>query len=413
MKRKLAVAMTGVMAASMLSAFVSCAEEKTPITVWMGSWWEEEIPRIEEGFEEAYPEYDLQVSCLPINGYSDSAVTAILGGNAPDVLALDTLMLGTPIGQGLLQPLDDFMAEYEWSKEDFSEGVMMAGVVDDVTYAVPYRTGPAVMFYNKTLFDEAGVEYPTNDMDYDTFLEKCIALTDTEKGIYGFGIAGSKNDPANVITSLSPFLATNGASLLTEDNSAANTSSPEFVTAVKQWAELYTVHKVVPEGCINYAFSADLRPMACNGTLAMCPMDPSTASKMDGYAEENGFEYGYVTREGTGDRAGGWHFTIPVGAKNVEGAKAFMNYFLTPEILADQNIVQPGVKACQEMGAWASELYSVYWEQDAKCNFIMPIVPQYNQIQDIVIGELQNILQETVTIEEGCAAMAEKIDAIL
>lgn len=385
--------------------------EKEVVTAWMGSWWEDEIPRIEEGFEAKYPQYDLKVECLPINNYTETAVSAILGGSAPDALALDTLMLGTPIGQGLLQPMDDFMDEYGWSKDDFSEGVMNAGIADDTIYAVPYRTGPCVLFYNKTLFDKAGVEYPSDNMPYDEFLEICKKLTDTKNGVYGFGIAATKNDPANCMSSLGMFLGSTGGKILSDDGSEVTINSPESIEGIQNWVRLYT-EGVVPEGCINYAWSADLYPMAQNGQLAMIPMDPVTASGIGEYAKANSFEYGFCVNPGSTDRVGGWHWTLPTGVKNPEGAKAFIDYFMQPEVISAQNIVQPAVKAAQSLGAWGSEEYEVFWRADANCTYILPVVPEYTEIQNIVITELQNVLQGSEDVETGCNAMADQIKAL-
>lgn len=385
--------------------------EKEVVTAWMGSWWEDEIPRIEEGFEEKYPQYDLQVECLPINNYTETAVSSILGGSAPDALALDTLMLGTPIGQNLLQPMEEFMEEYGWSTDDFSEGVMNAGIVDDTIYAVPYRTGPTALFYNKTLFDEAGVEYPSDNMPYDEFMDICKKLTDADKGVYGFGIAATKNDPANCMSSLGMFLGSSGGAILSDDYSEVTINSPESIEGIQNWVSLYT-EGVVPEGCINYAWSADLYPMAQNGQLAMIPMDPVTASTIGDYAEANNFEYGFCVNPGSTDRVGGWHWTIPTGVKNPEGAKAFIDYFLQPEVISAQNIVQPAVIESQDMGAWGSEEYEVFWKADANATYVLPVVPEYTEIQNILITELQNILQGSEDVETGCNTMAEQMKAL-
>lgn len=414
LKKTLATTLGFTMAASVMCAgTVSAAEkEKEVVSVWIGSWWADEVPRIEAGFEEKYPDIDVQIECLPNNNWVDTAVTAIVGGNAPDVLALDTIMLGTPIGQNLLQPMDDFMEQYGWSTDDFSSGVMNASIVDGITYAIPYRTGPTALFYNKTLFDQAGLDYPTDAMDLETFRSDVEALTDAENGIYGFGIAADKADPANCMSSICMFIYSMGGSFLNEDNTASNMLSEETLAGLKYWCDLYT-DGLVPEGCISYGWARDLYPMAQNGQLAMIPVDPVTASDMEQYAQANGFEYGLVTNPGGVDRVGGWHWTVPVGAKNVDGAYKFIDYFLTPEVISAQNIVQPAVKDAQNLGAWGDESYDVFWRDDAQCTATLPVIPQWTEIQNTIITELQNILQGAETVEEGAAVMDEKINAIL
>ncbi|MBU9744952.1 sugar ABC transporter substrate-binding protein [Lachnospiraceae bacterium ASD3451] len=389
------------------------AGEKTKITAWMGSWWESEVPRLKAGFEEKYPEYELTIECLPINNYIEAAVTSILGGNAPDALALDGLMVATPVGQNLLQPLDDFMSRYGWEQDQFSPGAMKNGIMNDTVYAVPYRTAPNAMFYNKTLFDKAGLPYPTDNMPLDQFLETAEKLTNASEGVYGYGIAGSKNDPANVITSLGCFLWSKGGDFLTEDMTASAMDTAESVEGVKFWSELYTKYKVVPEGCINYAISADLIPMAQNGQLAMVPIDAVSASSMDEYAKKNGFEWDMCVAPGTEDRAAAWLWTIPAGAKNVDGAEKFIDYFLQPEVLADQDVVMPAVIEAQSIGVWTDPLYEAFWRADANAKKFPPLTPQWNEIQNIVITGLQNVLQGAATPEDACKSMSDEINGLL
>ena len=57
--------------------------------------------------------------------------------------------------------------------------------VDGVQYAIPFRSDFWVLFYNKDLFDAAGVDLPTNDMTWAQYAELAKKLTDKEKDVYG------------------------------------------------------------------------------------------------------------------------------------------------------------------------------------------------------------------------------------
>ena len=50
------------------------------LTIWMGSWWEDQIPAIVEAYKDVKPNVNLTIEALPVNGYVDKAVTTILGG---------------------------------------------------------------------------------------------------------------------------------------------------------------------------------------------------------------------------------------------------------------------------------------------------------------------------------------------
>ena len=63
------------------------------LTIWMGSWWEDQIPAIVEAYKDVKPNVNLTIEALPVNGYVDKAVTTILGGGGPDILAVDVTQM--------------------------------------------------------------------------------------------------------------------------------------------------------------------------------------------------------------------------------------------------------------------------------------------------------------------------------
>ena len=73
-------------------------------------------------------------------------------------------------------PLDDMvkesgidMAPYQGSDEGIRIG--------DQLYGLPFRNDYYVLYYNKTLFDKAGVEYPKHDMTWDEYRELAKKMT--------------------------------------------------------------------------------------------------------------------------------------------------------------------------------------------------------------------------------------------
>jgi multiple sugar transport system substrate-binding protein len=393
-----------------LLAPVALAEQN--INVWMGSWWAPFIPTIEEKFAADNPGYTVHVEPVPINNYLENVVTSIVGGTAPDVVALDALHIPTLVGQGLLLPLDKFYADSGLTAADFSPSMYQAGVTDGISYNVPYRSAPCVLFYNKTLFDAAGLAYPTNDWSFDDLLQAAIKLTDKDKGIYGFAIGTSNADPANVMTNFAPILWGFGADFLNEDLTASAMNTQAAVDAVKWFVELHTKYDVVPEGCVNYTLANDEWPMAANGQIAMIQMGDSMASTIEQKSAELGYEYGYCLEVGSHTRGGGWGYSIPSTIKDPTAAELYIKWFVTSGILADQSIVLPGVIADQHQGMWATDLYDTWYEADQTA-MLCPNTPKWTEIQNAVIIELQKALNSEVTPEEAVANMDSQITSIL
>ena len=384
--------------------------ENTEITVWLLSWWENEVDRLQKEFAEENPGYTCKIELVPINNYVENAATSIMGGNSPDVLALDGLMIPTLVSQNMLRPLDDMMDRYELTPDLYSEVAYNAGVTDGVPYAIPYRICSSGLWYNKTMFDKAGVDYPTADMSFDEFLKTCKALTIPGEQ-YGYGIAASKSDPSNVMTSFAPVLWGFGGDFLNDDMTQCVLNTPESIAGIKYWVNLYTKEKVVPEGCINYAITKDLFPLAMNQQIAMIPMADGPLVNVDQYAHEGGFEWDMTLLPGHA-RAAGWYLTIPVSTKKVEGAELFIDWFTKPEVLARQNAVLPAVLEAQKMGNWADPFWDIFWEVDTDTKSC-PNTPQWTQIQTIVTEQLQKALLEEITPEEAAQNMYNQVSELL
>ena len=376
-------------AAAPSATHVQAADGDQVVTVWLLSWWENERERIIKEFAEANPGYTVNIEMMPINKYSENVATAVIGGNPPDVVALDILFIPTLASRNLLLPLDDFMSRNDLSPDLYTKSVYDAGVIDGKNYAIPFRICPASLFYNKTMFDAAGLDYPNADTDFDEFLEISKKLTIPGKQ-YGYGIAAAKTDPSNVMSSFAPVLFGMGGDILNEDLTKAVLDTPEAIAAITWWTDLYTKYKVVPEGTINYSNTRDLTPMAMNQQIAMIYMADAVLKRVAPYAEENKFEWGYTRLPGL-PRACGWSASITATAKNVEAAEVFIKWFTDPDVLGSQTEATPAVLAAQTKGVWADSFWQEYYDV-AEHTKPIPVTPYWTPIQTVIIDELHNVL---------------------
>lgn len=91
------------------------------------------------------------------------------------------------------------------------------------------------MYYNPKLFDEAGLEYPTNEWTYDEFLAACEALK-TSMGKPPMGLMGSSNETTYHFWSR---LVTEGGSIFDENMEKVTFNSEFGVQAVRSVIDLY------------------------------------------------------------------------------------------------------------------------------------------------------------------------------
>jgi multiple sugar transport system substrate-binding protein len=409
MKRSLVAAALSVAAAAL--AFGSGGSEAAaagPVTlnVWMGSWWADQAPKIAAEYARVKPGVTVKIEPIPINSYYDKAVAAILGGSPPDVLALDAFMIAGAAGRNLLQPWDDHIKGLDVA--DFAPGIWSAGVVGGKVYAIPYRGSAGVVYYNKTMFDRAGLSYPTEDWNYDRMLEMARKITRPGQE-YGVGIAAALSDPANVTTAFSPMLWAFGGDYLDREYKAAIINRPEGVRAITYWSELYTRHKVAPEGTPTYTTTKDLVPLFMNNKVAMIF---SASQNIAQFNAEPALKWGLEVPPGRATGGGGWSYSLPTGAPNAAAARDYVLWFIRPEVLSALTVREPARISATTSPPWNSPEFKVVFRA-AKYSRIHPPIPQWTEIQTMVITELQKTLQQTRTPQQAADEMATQATAIL
>jgi ABC-type glycerol-3-phosphate transport system substrate-binding protein len=142
---------------------------------------------------------------------------------------------------GYLMPLDDVF-EAIGGVDEYVPGSYFE--LDGTVYALPYATSVYGLWYRTDLFEEAGLQPPTN---YEEVLAAAKALTDPEKGIYGISIPGSTNASVNFF---STFLWQQCQDYYTPQGELIF-DKPEALEAIKKWVALT---EYAPPGFENYSW---------------------------------------------------------------------------------------------------------------------------------------------------------------
>lgn len=135
---------------------------------------------------------DIKVVLEAYGGDYDTKITAGIGAkDAPDVM----YMWNYPQYKDALEPLDSYIEERgEEYKGNFYETLWNYNSVDEKVYGLPVGYTTHVVYYNKDLFDAAGLEYPKAEWTWEDLQETAKKLTNKEKKITGFAFPG-KPDP--------------------------------------------------------------------------------------------------------------------------------------------------------------------------------------------------------------------------
>lgn len=188
MKKRRLVA--GVMAAVMVAGMVTgCGgggtsakggkDEKVTIKVALWDYSNTEYYKtMFDAFTAKYPNITVEPVEFSADEY-DNTVTTQLGGKQDFdvVFTKGTPALSALIGQGHVLALDDYIAKDSNFKKEVYSGLTDQLQMDGKTYALPFRKDNNMIFYNKDLFDKAGVPYPEDGMSMAEYHELAAKLT--------------------------------------------------------------------------------------------------------------------------------------------------------------------------------------------------------------------------------------------
>jgi multiple sugar transport system substrate-binding protein len=162
----------------------SPAEKGGPVTISVSGWSLATTPEFQvlaDGFEAKYPDVTVELKEYdPIN-YNTLLTADLAAGSGPDVITQKEVKFVSTFQQG--NQLVDV------SDVEVPEGIggTSAYEIDGKTYAVPYRQDSWVVYYNKALFDKAGVDYPDGSWTWDDFADTADDLATVLKPDAAFG----------------------------------------------------------------------------------------------------------------------------------------------------------------------------------------------------------------------------------
>jgi multiple sugar transport system substrate-binding protein len=191
-------------------------------------------------FNEKFPQIKVDVEVVaPVDQYLLKLETSATGKSAPDVFWMTIPYLQKYAKNGILEPLDSRMARDKYSLDSIYENIVQAFSDGGKIYGIPKDYDTMGLWYNKTMFDKAGIPYPDDTWDWNKLVEVGKKLNDPSKGVWGF--AAQVGDRASYYNTIPQ----NGGQIITKEGKSGY-DSPEVIQAVKYWVDFIHVHKISP-----------------------------------------------------------------------------------------------------------------------------------------------------------------------
>lgn len=165
-------------------------------------------------FEKENPDIKVKVTTVA-SDYDTKVQTMFVGKNAPDVLQVQPSSCTTFAEKGVLEDLSGPVKESDLDLEETFGGGMDGYETDEGIYALPDRGGTTITYYNKDMFDEAGISYPDKDWTMDDYMKACERLTKDTDGDGETDQWGAAS--TDYLGTCGPLILSYGANIVNED----------------------------------------------------------------------------------------------------------------------------------------------------------------------------------------------------
>lgn len=249
-----------VLAATVVAAAVPAQAQKPvelnlyyPVAV--GGPVTKTIDQMAADFEKENP--GIKVKPIYSGTYQESivkALTAHKSGQPPHLAVLLSTDMFTLIDEDAIVPIDGLAASAEDKQwlGGFFDSFMLNSRTGGKTWGVPFQRSTIVLYWNKELFKEAGLDPEKGPQSWDEMVEfaKKLTKTDASGNVSQWGVKiPSSGFPYWLFQGLT---TPNGAVLMNEAGNETYYDRPEVVEALQYWVDLSAKHKVMPAGVIEW-----------------------------------------------------------------------------------------------------------------------------------------------------------------
>ncbi|MRG59854.1 extracellular solute-binding protein [Agromyces sp. CFH 90414] len=407
-------------AAAMLAAvlgFSGCAAaggddsgEGGDVTITYGMWdqkQEEAMKEIAAAFTEEHPNVTVKLQTTPYKEYFTKLQTSVSGGSAPDVFWMNGPNFQLYASNGVLAPLDGDGID----PADYPEALIDLYTYDGELYGAPKDFDTVALWYNKELFDAAGVAYPEAGWTWDDLESTAAALTNPATG--QFGIAASQYGQENYYNSI----AQAGGEVVSADGTTTGYDTPEALAGIELWTDLIaagsspTAQQMTDTNPEDLFISGKVA-MFQNGSWAAGAYadNPDIAGKVDVAPLAAGAEGNQSVIHGLANVANAKSAHLDVAKEFAE----FASSQAAAEIMAATGTVIPAFDGTQSTWVESLPQYNLQAYIDALDTAVPYPVSKNTAAWNSIEGEiLSQVWAGSLTPEDGLAQLAEQMQAAL
>ncbi|AGC68632.1 extracellular solute-binding protein, family 1 [Thermoclostridium stercorarium subsp. stercorarium DSM 8532] len=373
-----------------------------PVTVTYALWDSNQalgFEKMADEFTEKNPNIKIEIQ---LNGWSDywtALDAAASAGTLPDTFWMHSNNFYRYASNEMLKSLDDLIASSDKiDLKNYPEGLVSLYNYNGKQYCIPKDFDTIGLWYNKTMFDEAGLEYPDENWTWDDLYEAAKKLTKPDKSQYGF-LAPLHNQEG-----FYNFIYQNGGTVITPDKKSGY-DDPKTIEAM----EFYI--RFVKEGLSPLIFGDAERAEAMQNGL--CAMGFFGSWNLSGFAANEymakNFDVTVLPAAPNGGRASiynGLGYAIAPNTKKLDAAWKWVEYLASEEgqlRQAELGIAISAYKGTADAWVESNKTFNI------KCFIDMldyAVIRPYSNTtavwEDKVYEELRGAFTGEKTVEQAC-----------
>jgi ABC-type glycerol-3-phosphate transport system substrate-binding protein len=302
-----------------------------------------------QNIQTKYPDIKIQVENIPYNSYQDKLTVEMAANDAPDIISVEASKFSDMYLRNAFEDLTPYFDRDKMDRKDYFSSILQRFSPGGEIYALPTDIAPiGLLYYNKKVFDEAGVAYPTSDLQWpEPFLSLCKKLV--KKDAQGKIIRWAFADPYGPSADI--YLLSNGGYFMDSETNPTRLAmdSPQALQAFQfRWDMMYTYDvSPTPKDISNFNFGNGAEDMFLNGQVAMmCSGIWHTPHFLEKGLDFDVVEFPKGPKGLRGWGSGGSGYAIWKGCKDKEKAWKVLKEIASADLaakLAGTGMIQPAL----------------------------------------------------------------------
>lgn len=403
-------------------ATISAAQCAAPGTLTMRVWdenWAETIGASLEVWKSEYcPGAEVEVEVVPWGQYWDLLRTDAASGDLPDIFNMSQDNFYFYASNDALLDLQPYFDEAGLDPTVWGTGLVDPyrwGENQDV-YGAPVEWVTVATYYNKDMFDAAGLEYPTSEWTWDDFAAAAAALTNPDSGVYGAAAY------AEYMAGYGSWIASTGvAPVVAAGRTACTLQEPGSLEALNFLKGMLDAGYMPPVSVVGGTGADDAYNLFKSGQVAMIT---NGAWKLPNAFEELEFNWDVVQlprNPETGRSRSLLHAVSYVGAANTENPELvgnLINFLVSDagqQFFADAGGVAPGNPAPQLQQSWIDGFGDTNVNVQAFVDATVDSqgITVFGEVDQATTDLIVNIFDLGVSVEDATAQACAEIEPFL